>query len=189
MGLPRAAFTLQPFEMFQDKARGEPGGSRELADVHGEVCALFVVEAGHAWRTQQKGLWGRGCAACKRIDEHSGGSEVLHPRSTAVDAAWRGSSSSILAQRTLALACTPSQHARPAAWACLSLQATREVEALVFQMTSALAQLKRLVDLLGGPRDTQEHRHRIADTNTRIQDTGARAGGWGGGAGCPDGGQ
>ena len=40
----------------------------------------------------------------------------------------------------------------------LAPQATREVEALVFQMTSGVAQLKRLVDALGTPKDTVDLR-------------------------------
>jgi hypothetical protein len=38
------------------------------------------------------------------------------------------------------------------------LQGTREVEGLVFQMTSDLGKLKRKVDLLGSAKDTLQHR-------------------------------
>lgn len=48
-------------------------------------------------------------------------------------------------------------------------QGTREVEALVFNLTSRVAQLRRLVDILGTPKDTIDHRHKIADINASIQ--------------------
>lgn len=47
--------------------------------------------------------------------------------------------------------------------------ATKAVEAALFQMASGLSQLKKLVDTLGTPKDTVEHRHKIASTNTRLQ--------------------
>jgi hypothetical protein len=57
-----------------------------------------------------------------------------------------------------------SQHPRP-----LLLQATKEVEGLVFQLASSLTQLKKLVDMLGGAKDTVEHRHKIGEVNQKIQ--------------------
>ncbi|KXZ46761.1 hypothetical protein GPECTOR_41g726 [Gonium pectorale] len=48
--------------------------------------------------------------------------------------------------------------------------ATREVEALVFKLASNVSQLRKLVDMLGTPKDTLDHRHRIADVNATIQD-------------------
>jgi hypothetical protein len=48
-------------------------------------------------------------------------------------------------------------------------QATKEVEALVFQMASGLSGLKRLVDALGTARDTVDHRHRIGEQNLKLQ--------------------
>lgn len=50
-------------------------------------------------------------------------------------------------------------------------QLTRQVEGLVFQMASSLAALKKLVDGLGTPRDTVDHRHRISEQNLKLQDT------------------
>jgi hypothetical protein len=41
---------------------------------------------------------------------------------------------------------------------CYWLQGTREVEGLVFQMTSDLGKLKRKVDMLGSAKDTMQHR-------------------------------
>jgi hypothetical protein len=55
-------------------------------------------------------------------------------------------------------------------------QATREVEGLVFQMASGLSSLKKLVDALGTPRDTVDHRHRIADANVKLQARAPRGG-------------
>lgn len=43
------------------------------------------------------------------------------------------------------------------------------MEALVFNLTSRVAQLRRLVDILGTPKDTIDHRHKIADINASIQ--------------------
>jgi hypothetical protein len=43
------------------------------------------------------------------------------------------------------------------------------VEGLVFQMASGLAALKKLVDALGTPRDTVDHRHRISEANFKLQ--------------------
>lgn len=51
----------------------------------------------------------------------------------------------------------------------LQSKATKEVEGLVFQLASSLAQLKKLVDALGGPKDTLDHRHRLAAQQQRIQ--------------------
>ena len=39
----------------------------------------------------------------------------------------------------------------------------------MFKLASSLGQLKRLVDALGTTRDTQDHRHRIAESNSSIQ--------------------
>ncbi len=39
----------------------------------------------------------------------------------------------------------------------------------MFNLTSRVAQLRRLVDILGTPKDTIEHRHKIADINASIQ--------------------
>ncbi len=39
----------------------------------------------------------------------------------------------------------------------------------MFQLASSLTQLRKLVDALGGPKDTVEHRHRIGEVNARIQ--------------------
>jgi hypothetical protein len=41
------------------------------------------------------------------------------------------------------------------------MQGMREVEGLVFQMTSDLGKLKRKVDILGTSRDTLQHRCNI----------------------------
>lgn len=46
----------------------------------------------------------------------------------------------------------------------------RNVEGLVFKLISNVSQLKRLVDLLGTPKDTVDHRHKISSTNVTIQD-------------------
>ena len=82
-------------------------------------------------------------------------------------AAERGAANSTTAQATpLTLSLSPSP---------LPLtQATQEVEGLVFQMASGLAALKRLVDALGTPRDTVEHRRRLADANAKLQATAKR---------------
>mmetsp|Transcript_5242 Transcript_5242/g.11478 ORF Transcript_5242/g.11478 Transcript_5242/m.11478 type:complete len:273 (-) Transcript_5242:828-1646(-) len=48
-------------------------------------------------------------------------------------------------------------------------QATREVESQVFKLASSVAQLKKLVDALGTQKDTVDHRHKIADLNSSIQ--------------------
>lgn len=47
--------------------------------------------------------------------------------------------------------------------------AIKRVEGDLFQMASTLSQLKKLVDVLGTPKDTVEHRHKIAATNTKMQ--------------------
>lgn len=39
----------------------------------------------------------------------------------------------------------------------------------MFQLASSLTQLKKLVDMLGGPKDTVEHRHKIGEVNQKIQ--------------------
>jgi hypothetical protein len=39
----------------------------------------------------------------------------------------------------------------------------------VFQLASSLTQLRKLVDVLGGAKDTTEHRHKIGEVNGRIQ--------------------
>ncbi|KAG1676619.1 hypothetical protein FOA52_008748 [Chlamydomonas sp. UWO 241] len=49
-------------------------------------------------------------------------------------------------------------------------QDVRAIEAQVFKLASSLGQLKKLVGALGGPKDTVDHRRRIADTNTAIQE-------------------
>lgn len=49
-------------------------------------------------------------------------------------------------------------------------QGTREVEGLVFRMANGVAQLKKMVDALGSPRDTVAHRQKLADTNQKIQE-------------------
>ncbi|KAG2444293.1 hypothetical protein HXX76_001050 [Chlamydomonas incerta] len=48
-------------------------------------------------------------------------------------------------------------------------QATKEVESLVFKLANNVAQLRKLVDILGTAKDTVDHRHRIADVNGSIQ--------------------
>lgn len=48
-------------------------------------------------------------------------------------------------------------------------QTTRAVEGGVFKLAGSVAQLKKLVDALGTPKDTVEHRHRISETNQAIQ--------------------
>ncbi len=48
-------------------------------------------------------------------------------------------------------------------------QTTRDVERLVFQMASSVAQLKRQVDALGTAKDTVDHRHRLAEQNGKVQ--------------------
>ncbi|GAX77250.1 hypothetical protein CEUSTIGMA_g4696.t1 [Chlamydomonas eustigma] len=45
----------------------------------------------------------------------------------------------------------------------------RQIESEVFRLASSLSQLKRLVDTLGTPKDTVDHRHRIKDINSTIQ--------------------
>lgn len=44
------------------------------------------------------------------------------------------------------------------------------VEKLVFQLASNVAQLKRLVEALGTPKDTVDHRRRLTDQNHKVQD-------------------
>jgi hypothetical protein len=51
----------------------------------------------------------------------------------------------------------------------LLVQSTREVEGLVFRMANGVSQLKKLVDALGGARDTVAHRQRLADLNQKVQ--------------------
>mmetsp|Transcript_26313 Transcript_26313/g.78136 ORF Transcript_26313/g.78136 Transcript_26313/m.78136 type:complete len:274 (-) Transcript_26313:222-1043(-) len=53
-------------------------------------------------------------------------------------------------------------------------QDVRTIEAQVFKMASSVGQIKKLVGLLGGPRDTVDHRKRIADANAAIQDLAKR---------------
>ncbi|KAG2425755.1 hypothetical protein HYH02_014971 [Chlamydomonas schloesseri] len=48
-------------------------------------------------------------------------------------------------------------------------QGTKEVESLVFKLANNVAQLRKLVDILGTAKDTVDHRHRIADVNGSIQ--------------------
>lgn len=50
-------------------------------------------------------------------------------------------------------------------------QGTREVEGLVFQMTSDLGKLKRKIDMLGTAKDTMQHREELAGLNRSIQST------------------
>lgn len=50
-------------------------------------------------------------------------------------------------------------------------QGTREVEGLVFQMTSDLGKLKRKIDMLGTAKDTMQHREELAGFNRSIQST------------------
>ncbi len=45
----------------------------------------------------------------------------------------------------------------------------RQIEAEVFKLASSLSQLKRLVEALGTPKDTVEHRRRIGELNNSIQ--------------------
>ena len=45
----------------------------------------------------------------------------------------------------------------------------RSVEADVFKVASSLQQLKRLVEVLGTPKDTVDHRRRIVELNATIQ--------------------
>ncbi|PNH04356.1 Syntaxin-22 [Tetrabaena socialis] len=52
-------------------------------------------------------------------------------------------------------------------------QASREVEALVFKLAGSVSQLRKLVDVLGTPKDTLDHRHKIANLNSTIQEVSA----------------
>lgn len=54
------------------------------------------------------------------------------------------------------------------------LQTTREVKSLLFQMTTSVAQLKRLVDGLGTAKDTVDYRHRMSEQQSKIQETAKR---------------
>jgi hypothetical protein len=49
------------------------------------------------------------------------------------------------------------------------LQGTREVEGLVFQMTSDLGKLKRKIDVLGTAKDTMQHRCASLAGNLKLQ--------------------
>ncbi len=49
------------------------------------------------------------------------------------------------------------------------LQPTRAAEGMLLRLANHVSALKKLVDMLGGAKDTIEHRHRIADTNSTIQ--------------------
>lgn len=51
----------------------------------------------------------------------------------------------------------------------LHSEATRQVESLMFQMTSGVTQLKRLVDCLGTSKDTIELRHKLTAQHTKVQ--------------------
>eukprot|EP00878_Enallax_costatus_P026334 GHUV01028261.1.p1 GENE.GHUV01028261.1~~GHUV01028261.1.p1 ORF type:complete len:258 (+),score=92.36 GHUV01028261.1:367-1140(+) len=51
------------------------------------------------------------------------------------------------------------------------LQSTREVEGLVFKMTSELGKVKRKIDMLGTAKDTVRHREELAGLNRSIQST------------------
>jgi len=45
----------------------------------------------------------------------------------------------------------------------------RPVETMLLKLANNVSALKKLVDALGGPKDTVEHRHRISSTNNAIQ--------------------
>ena len=51
----------------------------------------------------------------------------------------------------------------------LKLQGSRGVEGLLLRLANSVSALKKAVDALGGPKDTVDHRHRIADINVTIQ--------------------
>lgn len=51
-----------------------------------------------------------------------------------------------------------------------SVQATREVEGLIFKLVSNVTKHRKLVDILGTAKDTLDHRHEIAIINAAIQE-------------------
>uniref|UniRef100_A0A7S0UIU0 t-SNARE coiled-coil homology domain-containing protein n=1 Tax=Polytomella parva TaxID=51329 RepID=A0A7S0UIU0_9CHLO len=51
----------------------------------------------------------------------------------------------------------------------MSGQELRQVEAALFHLASTLAHCKKLVDNLGGPKDTVDHRERLAKANSDVQ--------------------
>lgn len=53
---------------------------------------------------------------------------------------------------------------------CPLLQGTREVEMLVFKMTSELGKVKRKIDMLGTAKDTVQHRSVKSDRMLRSRD-------------------
>mmetsp|Transcript_27556 Transcript_27556/g.70190 ORF Transcript_27556/g.70190 Transcript_27556/m.70190 type:complete len:289 (-) Transcript_27556:276-1142(-) len=46
----------------------------------------------------------------------------------------------------------------------------KNVESMLLKLANQTSTLKKHVDLLGGPKDTVDHRHKISATNTTIQD-------------------
>lgn len=73
------------------------------------------------------------------------------------------------ALRCCSIKAAPSPVCSPACLPRAARQTTRAVEGGVFKLAGSVTQLKKLVDALGTPKDTVEHRHRISETNQTIQ--------------------